>query len=85
MPRKGENIRKRKDGRWEGRYTDKSTNPPIVRSIYGKSYAEVKKTLLNIKASLSMLENIDYNILFQEVLNDWLKEKQNREIGRAAI
>jgi len=77
MPRKGENIRKRKDGRWEGRYTDKSTNPPIVRSIYGKSYAEVKKTLLNIKASLSMLENIDYNILFQEVLNDWLKEKQN--------
>ncbi|MGL4282322.1 hypothetical protein [Eubacterium aggregans] len=41
----GENIRKRKDGRWEARYTfgydDKGK--PQVYSVYGKSYKEVKR------------------------------------------
>lgn len=40
-----ENIRKRKDGRWEARYTfgydDKGK--PQVYSVYGKSYKEVKR------------------------------------------
>ena len=41
MPRRGENIRKRKDGRWEGRYRVKNEiqkNKYI--SVYGKTYAE---------------------------------------------
>lgn len=44
MPRHGENIRKRTDGRWEGRYAvylpDRGRQQ---RSIYGKTYSEVKK------------------------------------------
>ena len=31
MPRRGENIYKRKDGRWEGRYI-RATRPPAVPS-----------------------------------------------------
>ncbi len=47
MPKRGENIRKRKDGRWEGRYKigNAETGRTIYRSIYGKSYAEVKNKL----------------------------------------
>jgi len=47
MPRKGENIRKRTDGRWEGRYIycRDINGRAKYRSIYGKSYLEVKSRL----------------------------------------
>ncbi len=47
MARRGENIYKRKDGRWEGRYKC-GFNPDgkvKYRSVYGKNYLEVKKAL----------------------------------------
>ena len=48
MPRRGENIRKRKDGRWEGRYRTASTDGKNrYVSIYGKSYREVKEKLMD--------------------------------------
>lgn len=40
MPRRGENIYKRKDGRWEGRILISSGN---YKYVYGKSYKEVKE------------------------------------------
>ena len=47
MPRKGENVRKRKDGRWEGRYSVKDIycGTTCVRSVYAKSYNEVRRKL----------------------------------------
>lgn len=47
MARRGENIYKRKDGRWEGRYvTGKKDNGKTAFSyVYGKTYTEVKKRL----------------------------------------
>ena len=44
MPRKGENIRKRKDGRWEARYMKGRDMDGKIRYgyLYGKSYKEVK-------------------------------------------
>lgn len=56
MPRRGENIYKRSDGRWEGRYpytTDELTGKKKYRSVYGKSYADVKQKLLTAKQELS--------------------------------
>lgn len=43
MPRKGENIYKRKDGRWEGRFIKQRTknNKAIYGYVYGKSYSAV--------------------------------------------
>lgn len=38
MPRKGENIYKRKDGRWEGRYIKSRT--PAGKANYGYVYAK---------------------------------------------
>lgn len=47
MARHGENIRKRKDGRWEGRYsvTDSGGGVSHSCSVYAKTYAEVKEKL----------------------------------------
>ena len=42
------NIRKRKDGRWEGRYTagyDSDTGKRIIKNVLGKTQAEVKEKL----------------------------------------
>ena len=42
------NIRKRKDGRWEGRYTagyDAKTGKRIIRNVLGRTQAEVKEKL----------------------------------------
>ena len=52
MPRRGENIRKRKDGRWEGRFIDfyKPDKTPHYKSIYGGTYTEVKD-MLQVKRS----------------------------------
>ncbi|MHA9741206.1 tyrosine-type recombinase/integrase [Robinsoniella peoriensis] len=47
MARRGENIYKRKDGRWEGRYVTgkKNNGKTAFSSVYGKTYTEVKKKL----------------------------------------
>jgi hypothetical protein len=41
MARRGENIRKRKDGRWEGRYIKASTPEGKIQwgYVYGTAYA----------------------------------------------
>ena len=52
MPKKRANgegsLRKRKDGRWEGRYTagcDPTTGKPIHKSVLAKTQAEAKEKL----------------------------------------
>lgn len=54
MPRKGENIYHRKDGRWEGRYIKGRKPDGTARFgfIYGKQYSEVKKKLIIVKSEL---------------------------------
>ena len=55
MSRRGENIRKRKDGRWEGRYqvTDINTGIKHTHSIYARTYSETKEKLTAVKADIS--------------------------------
>lgn len=45
MPRRGENIYKRKDGRWEARFVKEITidGKKKYGSVYGHSYSEVKQ------------------------------------------
>lgn len=50
MPRRGENIRKRKDNRWEGRYVVADEGGlKKMRSVYGRNYREVKEKLSRAK------------------------------------
>ena len=69
MARRGENIYKRKDGRWEGRY---KVGNGKYRSVYGKSYSEVKAELLKLKAvpvSVVPSGNMTVRTLFEEWLS----------------
>lgn len=58
MPRRGENIYKRKDGRWEGRYVKgRNGKKAIYGYVYSKSYSEVKKQLTLKRAEYALEEN----------------------------
>lgn len=60
MARKGENIYKRKDGRWEARY-EKGRNSKgqiIYGSLYGKSYREVREKKINSIIKLPVTKTI---------------------------
>jgi len=73
MPKKGENIRRRKDGLWEGRYPCGLANNGRTKyvSIYAKSYAEVKEKLLVAKAMPGVPKRSTKK-LFEDVLLEWL-------------
>lgn len=49
MPRRGEHIHKRKDGRWEARYKCgiDANGKTCYKSVYAKTYTEVKEKLWN--------------------------------------
>lgn len=60
MPRRGENIYKRKDGRWEGRYIKcyHSENKAQYASVYAHSYNDVKNKLLQAKSNTQLQNSI---------------------------
>ncbi|MGN0161967.1 MAG: tyrosine-type recombinase/integrase, partial [Candidatus Ornithomonoglobus sp.] len=74
MPKKGENIYQRKDGRWEGRYCDgkKLNGKKKYVSIYGHSYKEVK-TKLNEKKAAAAAASDHINAKLHEVASKWLE------------
>ena len=67
------NIRKRKDGRWEGRYTagyESETGKRIIKNVLGKTQAEVKEKLAQAQqesAGLDVGRSEDYTVA------SWLK------------
>ena len=66
------NIRKRKDGRWEGRYTaghDPETGKQLFKNVLGKTQAEVKDKL---NAALEELKRIDVVVSDQMTTGEWL-------------
>ena len=75
MPRKGENIYKRKDGRWEGRYIgcyDENHKAKYVY-IYGKTYTEVKQKLAIERGRQKQHVPAEKKqITYGEVLDLWL-------------
>lgn len=76
MARRGENIHKRKDGRWEGRYISSRlpNGKAKYSSVYGKTYLEVKQKLLQEKLfTENKKQKTNKNILFKDVLDLWLK------------
>ena len=88
MPKKGERIYKRKDGRWEGRYRSgiNHDGKSVYRSVYGKSYYEVKKKLSGCNESNELIEpKPQKSPMFKEVIAMWQKANQNRYKGATAL
>ncbi|MDE5885377.1 MAG: site-specific integrase [Oscillospiraceae bacterium] len=73
MSRRGENIYKRKDGRWEGRYKvgqdDKGRTK--YHSVYAKSYQEVKKKLAVMKFTPVQHKNAG-NLTVYTLFEEWM-------------
>lgn len=75
MSRKGENIFKRKDGRWEARYIHHYENGKAkYRYIYGSTYSEARAKKL---AEQSNIKDINISAVkqyasFEELANLWL-------------
>lgn len=75
MPRRGENIFKRRDGRWEARVPEYKINgEKVYRSIYGKSYTEVKlkKEEYYSSASHEKLSKPLRLTTFADIVDYWL-------------
>ena len=67
------NIRKRKDGRWEGRYTagyDPESGKRIIKNVLGKTQAEVKEKL---KAAISESQRLDVSKAGTYTVSSWMK------------
>lgn len=76
MPRKGENIYKRKDGRWEGRYirSRDANNKAQYGYVYGKGYKAVKQKILarQLLCLQPATEHKTENVLYADLLDSWL-------------
>ena len=68
------NIRKRKDGRWEGRYTagrDPVTGKQIFKNVLGKTQSEVKEKL---QKALAQAKKIDFAKTGKYTVTMWMNE-----------
>lgn len=82
MPRRGDNIRKRRDGRWEGRYIRSRDADGKARygSVYAKTYGDVKQKLNETRNSLppAALSPDPTAVLFGEIAGLWLESRRLR-------
>lgn len=66
-------IRKRKDGRWEGRYTaghDPNTGKAIYKNVLGKTQSEVKEKL---KKAIADSQQLDVTRATTYTVRTWIK------------
>ena len=67
------NIRKRKDGRWEGRYTagrDPETGKPVYKNVLGKTQGEVREKL---KKAIADSQRLDMNRSGTHTVKSWMQ------------
>lgn len=85
MSKRGDNIHKRKDGRWEGRYiqTRDASGKAKYASVYGKTYKEVKQKLVACTKNppQCVKSTAGKNMPFHELLRLWMGSNQIRLKG----
>lgn len=80
MSRRGENIYKRKDGRYEGRYVIGKTATGRTRFgyVYARQYTEVRTLLFQRKAE--RLEATRPSFAYRGTLADWMEHWMENEL-----
>ena len=83
MPRRGEHIHKRKDGRWEARYKCgiDANGKTCYKSVYAKTYTEVKEKLWNCLKNNPKSEPSESSITFGAAADLWLEANKFRHKG----
>ena len=78
MARHGENIYKRKDGRWEGRYRNgcKPDGSAKYSSVYSRSYSEVRTLLAKKRIEVQHIVS-KCKLTFEELAELWLCSIKN--------
>ena len=78
MARRGENIYKRKDGRYEGRYIKyyDASGKAVYGYIYSKSYSEVKEKLAKQKNEKNQ-RKVSSSIKLGELMEVWFSEQMS--------
>lgn len=81
MARTGENIYKRKDGRWEARYiiSYDEEGKAKYKYLYARNYSEVKAKLLKAQNGVMIVRDIEKhsnNEIYEFWLREWLKSKK---------
>ncbi len=77
MPRRGENIYKRADGRWEARYIHHyESGRAVYRSLYAPTYREAKAKKTKALASLLSTPRVKTtaSVTFGELAGQWLSD-----------
>lgn len=77
MARRGENIRKRKDGRYEARYKSgfNKDGVPVYKSVYGKTYTEAKNNRLNFLSGNKEVKGKN-SLTIKDISVEWLEMKK---------
>lgn len=81
MPKTGENIYKRKDGRWEGRYMKghKPSGQPVYGYVYAHSYKEAKEKLKQAASETVQFSKRKIpGLTLSEMSDLWLESKKAR-------
>ena len=81
MARTGENIYKRKDGRWEARYiiSYDEEGKAKYKYLYARNYSEVKGKLRKAQNGVMIVRDIEKhsnNEIYEFWLREWLKSKK---------
>lgn len=79
MARHGENIYKRKDGRWEGRYIKGygADGKSIPGYVYGKTYKEAKEKLTYAKVNAQeKVKRISSDMTVSDWFDKWLESQK---------
>lgn len=80
MSRRGENIYKRKDGRYEGRYVKSYSDDGKARYgyVYGRTYREVKNRLNELKVKYQNKRRVvSSDLTVEEWVGIWLRDQSH--------
>ncbi len=83
MARKGENIRKRKDGRWEARYAKGRNADGSIKYgyVYARKYSDVKlkrdMAIRNIDKKKTAKKENNLIVTFNDLLDEWKAETRH--------
>lgn len=74
-----QNIYRRKDGRWEGRYFKEYNSNGKIKysSVYAKTYTEVKEKLDSIKTNTLKKSTNSIKTDFKDACKEWLEYKKS--------
>lgn len=80
MARTGENIYKRKDGRWEGRYIKMydANGKPKYGYVYARTYSKAKQKLAEQRCHFPTAADVSNrtNVKYDDILTAWLQSSR---------